>query len=282
MSRLCHIGVIIQVGALLMALATYAQPPKYLWPDQDKTGRTIESVFETPPGFERVKAPPGSFANWLRHLPLQEENAPVLECDGSKDWNQWVHEAVIDIDVGTTDLQQCADAVMRLRAEYLYSLGNYDRIAFNFTSGDRATYRKWISGYRPVVKGNDVSWKRSAKIDSSYASFRRYLDIVFTYAGTYSLRKELKTVESFCNVQIGDVIIQGGFPGHAVIVVDVAVNQDSGERRFMIAQGFTPAQSIHVLERPCWFGCDPWYDCDFSGRLKTPEWTFDKTDLKRF
>lgn len=51
---------------------------------------------------------------------------------------QWREEAaVIDIDVEKRDLQQCADAVMRLRAEWLWSIGTKDRIAFNYTGGGR-------------------------------------------------------------------------------------------------------------------------------------------------
>jgi hypothetical protein len=40
----------------------------------------------------------------------------VLLYNGAPKFRQDVHAAVIDIDVGTRDLQQCADATMRLRA----------------------------------------------------------------------------------------------------------------------------------------------------------------------
>jgi len=39
-----------------------------------------------------------------------------------------VHEAVIDRDPGNRNIQQCADAVIRLRAEYLYSRKAYEAI----------------------------------------------------------------------------------------------------------------------------------------------------------
>ena len=49
------------------------------------------------------------------------------------------------------------------------------------------------------------------------------------------------------NIEIGDVFIQGGFPGHAIIVVDLAENE-VGEKCFLVAQSYMPAQEIHVLK----------------------------------
>ena len=42
-------------------------------------------------------------------------------------------------------------------------------------------------------------------------------------------------------MQIGDVFIRGGSPGHCVIVVDMAVHQETGEKLFMLAQSYMPA-----------------------------------------
>ena len=76
--------------------------------------------------------------------------------------------------------------------------------------------------------------------------FRRYLDMVFNYAGTLSLSKELIALP-YKNLQPGDVLIQGGSPGHAVVVMDVAVNRD-GKKLYLLAQSYMPAQEIHVLK----------------------------------
>lgn len=63
------------------------------------------------------------------------------------------YEAVLDIDVGKKDLQQCAYAVMRLRAEYLYKMKMFGAIHFNFTNGFNAYYQKWADGYRIKING---------------------------------------------------------------------------------------------------------------------------------
>jgi len=234
-----------------------------------------------PEGYERVAVEEGSFAAWLHGLPLLPGRPAVKLHDGRDKGRQDVHEAVVDIDVGTADLQQCADAVIRLRAEYLYASGRADEVTFDFTSGDEARWDRYRQGWRAVVSGNDVSWRQSAGADDSHASFRRYLDLVFTYAGTYSLGRQLDTVPDSKDVRAGDVFVQGGFPGHAVIVLDVARDAASGAEVFLLAQSYMPAQQIHVLRNPG-AATGPWYPADFGSTLRTPEWTFSAGDLMRF
>ena len=192
-----------------------------------------------------------------------------------------VHAAVIDLDVGSRDLQQCADAVMRLRAEYQFQQGQFQQIQFHFTNGFLASYKKWRDGYRIRVNGNQVSWYNANQPDTTYRGFRRYLTQVFIYAGTLSLEKELETVAS-SSLQIGDVFIQGGSPGHAVLVVDVAYHEQTSEKAFLLAQSYMPAQDIHILKNGVDPKHSPWYILKGNGRLITPEWTFEMTDLKRF
>jgi hypothetical protein len=244
-------------------------------------GDSIKSRFETPAGFRRIKADRNSFGEYLRNLELKPEGTIVKNYDGSIKQPQDVYEAVLDIDVGDKDLQQCADAIMRLRVEYLYQQQRYDDIAFNFTNGFRAEYSKWRSGYRIIVKGKNVSWYKKFDSSDTYDNFRGYLDIVFTYAGTLSLSKELAPAE-ITDIKIGDIFIRGGSPGHAVIVVDVAVNENTQEKLFILAQSYMPAQDIQILKNPMNKSLSPWYSDKIDGDLITPEWIFKKSELKRF
>ena len=254
----------------------------YPWLENQNTKPTVANHIETPNGFKRVKVDSGSFADWLRHLPLKEAKRPVYLYNGKKKLNQDAHFVVIDIDTGKRDLQQCADAVMRLRAEYLYSTKDFSLIHFNFTSGHPAHFTKWAEGFRPVVSENSVTWVKKADADSSYDNFRQYLNTVFTYAGSYSLSKELESVSNIEHVKIGDVFIKGGFPGHAVIIIDMAYNEKTGRKVFLLVQSYMPAQDIHILKNPTDKTLSPWYDTDFGQILYTPEWLFYRQELKKF
>jgi hypothetical protein len=91
----------------------------------------------------------------------------------------------------------------------------------------------------------------------------------------------LKPITDVKNIEIGDIFIKGGSPGHAVIVVDLALNS-AGEKRFLLAQSYMPAQDIHVLKNPKNAQLSPWFSTDFGDVLETPEWDFKKEQLKRF
>lgn len=280
MNRIPHIS--FTLAALLFAVMANGLAHAHAdttrpWPTNDVT-ETLQQRVTPPPGFRRVPLPENSFGDWLRDLPLKPSGSPVLLYTGAHKWRQDTHSAVIDIDVGERDLQQCADAIMRLRAEWLWATGRKGDIAFNYTGGGRVPFSRWAKGERPSESGK--SWRRKAKADSSYASFRRYMIQVFAYAGTYSLEHELKAV-SPSDIRVGDVFIKGGFPGHAVLVADMVENEATGEKRFLLIQSYMPAQEMHVLVNPA-DTSSPWYAANFEGPLKTPEWTFPEGSLRRW
>jgi hypothetical protein len=263
------LGAVVLFGAVLVCAARPAR------------AETIETRLPAPPGYTRIATRPGSFGAYLRALKVKPEGSPVNLHTGARKWRQDVQAAVIDIDVGSKDLQQCADAVMRLRAEWLYANGRAREIAFNDTGeGKPMSFARWADGERPRAAGNKLVWSKTSTADASYASFRRYLDSVFTWAGTYSLEREL-VAASAREVQAGDVVIKGGFPGHALIVVDVATNA-AGERRVLLAQSFMPAQDIHVVKNFAARDGAPWYALADGQPIETPEWSFPPGSLKRW
>lgn len=256
-----RLALLFLAAALAYSGSAHARAP-YGWLASDAAPvATLAQRIAPPAGFERVPAPDGSFAAWLRGLPMRPEGAPVLTYTGKPKWRQDVHAAVVDIDIGTRDLQQCADAIMRLRAEWLYGLGRDKDIAFNDTDGKRRRF--------------------SAYSRKDHAGFRKYMDLVFAYAGTYSLERELKKVAPE-EIAIGDVFIKGGFPGHAVLVADMVENKQTGEKRFLLLQSYMPAQNMHILKNPNATDGSPWYATPIGAQLVTPEWVFLRTSLRRW
>lgn len=246
----------------------------------NEMGSTVGERICAPEGFERVHVEAGSFGEYLRELPLKPHGSQVMYYNGDSKPRD-VHEAVIDMDVGNRDLQQCADSIIRLRAEYLYGKGLYSRIHFNFTNGFNADYSTWMKGSRIKVSGNKAYWVEQGSSSEDYASFRKYLDIVFAYAGTLSLSKEMESIPVE-KMQPGDVFMYGNTPGHCVIVADMAENKSTGEKLFILAQGYMPAQEMHILKNPANTAGDPWYPVNFGETLSTPEWEFTNDQLMRF
>jgi hypothetical protein len=236
--------------------------PQYLWLNASANSSSVLIDRVAPPaGFERVPVAEGSFGEWLRNLPLRPPNTPVALYNGRIRWSRDRHVAVIDIDTGKRNLQQCADAIMRLRAEYLLASGRARDIAFNYTNGKRVRYRGKASDRK---------------------AFQRYMIQIFSYAGTYSLEREMKPVALY-DMKIGDVVIKGGFPGHAVLVIDMAENKTTGEKRFLLMQSFMPAQDMHILKNPRSADGTAWYTLpDPDGELITPDWVFKAKTLRRF
>ena len=237
---------------------------KPIEPQETAKYPSVKSI-PVPKSYKRVDIKPGSFGEYLRNLELKTENNKVYLHTGELKWNQTAQYAVLKIDVGTRDLQQCADAVMRLRGEYLFAQKQYSNIHFNFLSDGKPRY------YKDYAKG-----------DLSHKKFRKYMDYIFSYANTASLKNELTKVNSINDIQIGDVFIQKGRPyGHAITVMDVAKNE-SGEIIFMLSQSYMPAQDIHILKNPNNENLSPWYKVNSNGILITPEWSFKYEDLMRF
>lgn len=265
---------------LLLASMNVNAAPLHPWlPKDANVADTFESRFSPPAGF--VRKPCGEACAFLRSLPLKPGRPEVRLFDGRRKENQSAQIAVIEIDVGKRDLQQCADAVMRLWAESRWARGDTDTLCIPLTSGAPLEWRRWRAGERPVIDGAKLRWKVAAKGHTpDHDSFRQYLDFAFMYAGTASMERTMVERVKSSEIQPGDLFVQGGFPGHAVIVIDVAEGPN-GRRAFALAQSYMPAQDVHVLDNPARTG-QPWYELGDDDALETPEWRFPPHALARF
>ena len=228
----------------------------------------LEARFVPPPGFERVSLPKGSFGAWLRGLPLAAPGTPVRTYAGTVRYaaDDPRVAAVVAIDVGQADLQQCADAVVRLHAEWCWSRGRKD-ISYRAAAGMSLPFERYLGGESDVLEGQSLRRKAGRRRPAQHRSLRRYLDMVFAWANTQSIARQATPV-ALDQLRPGDFFILPGNPGHAVIVADLARAAGRG-RAALLLRSYIPAQSIYVL-RPdsasVWFWLDP------TRAVKTPFW----------
>ena len=240
-------------------------------------GQTLETRIKTPNGYEREESQDGTLTSFLRNYEMKDDLSPVLLYNGNEKGNQNAHVAVFKLPIENENLQQCADSVMRVYAEYYWNLGQYDKIKFYLTDGFLCEYSKWIEGYRVSFDG-ETKRVKSASYDASYETFLKYLRIVFSYAGTASMENHESETISLPEMTVGDVILKGGSPGHVVMVIDECVNNE-GKKAYLFAQGYMPAQEFHVIKNPL-HSDDPWYyEEEMSFPLKTAEYTFSEENM---
>lgn len=223
--------------------------------------KTIGEIPE-PWGYERISGNDVAYTDFLRSLPLKGRGLKVQLYTGGNARFQSLNYAVINMPI-LSNAEQCADVCMRLRAEYLFSTGQYGCIRFQNVKGKTLNY------------GGVGSRK----------SFERYLKNLYGVASTISLSREMKT-RRLADMQPGDVFVYparyGQQYGHAVMVVDVAINSN-GKKAFLLAEGNTPAREIYVMrnfENPF---RSPWFILDEDAdNLILSVFHYKATDLKHF
>ena len=246
-----------------------------------ESGKTIHNRVKVPEGYKRVNYDSTSFQHYIRHQRLMSFGSKVINYDGEPYFYQLGHVGVLDVDVPSNGLQQCADALIRLRSEYLWTTNQKNKIGFNFTSGHYCSWKRYAEGYRPKINGNSVTFHKTAAVNHSKSNFYKYLNLIYTYSGTMSLDNELEEVTTIDKLQIGDMLIIGGFPGHVVMIADMATNENN-EQLFLLIQGNTPAQSIHLLKNLDDTSISPWYKLQLNSEIYVPGFTFTKPKFVRF
>lgn len=257
--------LLLIIAAFLLAIVISIACVYYLYTTSNPRNAKTIGELSLPVGYKRVPAEKGSYAAWLRSLPLKKRGTKVYTYKNRELANfQWLSTGVVDMPLLTND-EQCADVCMRMRAEYLFSTGQYSKISFPALNGEKLTY----------TGGNNRN------------AFEKYLRNVFGRCNTTSLHHSLKT-RKLGDMQIGDIFV---YPhrmiagknryGHAVMVADMAVNK-RGKKIFILIEGNTPARDIHVL-RNLKLHHNPWFHLDEDDEtLYLNVFRFQDTDLKYF
>lgn len=247
----------------------------------NKDSLTIKSRVKTPKGYKRVKYPLGSFQNYLRNYKLKPFGTKIINYDDTEYFWQGGHIGILEIPVPKNGLQQCADALIRIRSEYLWDNDRKDEIGFNFTSGHYCSWKQYAEGYRPKINGNKVTFHQTATKNFSKENFYKYLNLIYMYSGTLSLYNELPKIEDAKNLKIGDMLIKGGSPGHIVMICDEVIN-NKGEKLFLLFQGNTPAQSVHLVKNLENSKISPWYHLENNIEIPVSNYTFNSSKFVKF
>ncbi len=247
----------------------------------NKDSLTIKSRINAPKGYKRVSYSKGSFQEYLRNYELKMFGTKIINYDGSEYYWQRGHIGILDVPVPVNGLQQCADALIRIRSEYLWNTNRKDQIGFNFTSGDYCSWIKYADGFRPKINGNEVMFHKSASKNHSKENFYKYLNLIYMYSGTLSLYNELPEIEYAEDLKIGDMLIRGGSPGHIVMICDEVINNE-GKKLYLLFQGNTPAQSVHLVKNLEDSNISPWYELKKNAVIPVSNYTFMSSKFVQF
>ncbi len=229
-------GAVAGVETIMLSLA--------LW-SVAAVATSVGAAYPPPDGAAR--APDDAFGAWLQALPLRPQGARILTHDG----RPVAHDGrPVDLPLVRGDLQQCADSAIRLRAEFMRAQGRADALSFRATSGDPLPWARFRAGETPYAAAGGIRWRAS---DPAGQTWDRWLSHVFMWAGTRSLQAYETTPAA--RPRAGDVLVQGGSPGHAVVILDVATRGD--QTLLLLGEGFMPAQDFHVEHGPV-AGWWPW------------------------
>ncbi len=156
-------------------------------------------------------------------------------------------------------LEQCMDILVRFRAEYLWLSGRREAIHFPLPEGSDFRWKDWAQGWRPAFRGAHFKMEKTAGTDSSYANFLKYMNLLFEYSGSQAFYHYYEALDP-ASVKPGDFVVKKGKKGHAVLIVDMAVDS-VGNRVALIGQGDTPACQFYLLN---YKKGNPWFPIEIN------------------
>ena len=212
-----------------------------------------------PVGYTRI-CTDDPFAGFLRDLPLKKRGTPVRLYNGDIARFQSLSAGVIDWSV-LSNAEQCADVTMRIRAEYLWHSGQYDKICFKSCGGNNQAYTG----------------------GGSRDKFESYLKNVYGHSNTASVYNETE-VRDLSDVRPGDVLVypsrQKGRYGHAILIADVAKSR-SGKIAILCVEGNTPAREAHVVRNNNPFR-RAWHAVGNEGDIQVSYFRFHQNELRHY
>jgi hypothetical protein len=236
---------------------------------------TIGTRFNPPEGFTRVELPEDSFGAFLRNYPLKADGDVIYLHDGTiKPDDRF--DAVLKMELGSRGFMRNTNLLLRLRGEYLYSIGRYEDIEFHFLSGFLFPFARWAAGERIHVDGSRVSWSApAAQPDDSPESLRSFLYTLFIYSNSTAIRQDLMQA---ARVEAGHVFLSHG----GAVIADMAADEN-GRTAILLVRGGDPEQEGYVMRNPdILLDMSPWFIVPQNGIIQTTDGEFSTGELFLF
>lgn len=257
-------------------------------------GQTISDRFRVPEGFSRISVEEGSYAEYLRSLPVKSHGNQPLCYDGTYfHAEEPEYMTALDIPLDNRDLEQASDSAIRLHAEYLYKTKQYDKIKYPLVDGKIISYDKWMDGYRLISKDSTLEWVKKTDPSNTADDLASYLNMVYAYSNTKALNEYLTVIDTL-DIAIGDMFVYRSpyTIGRCVMVIDMAVNADTHEKIALLAMSnnFLTTEigilrNLSQRQNVCWFQL-PTTDVETSGEnsiyLKIPGDSLSYNWIRRF
>ncbi|MBI5622152.1 MAG: hypothetical protein HY924_00090 [Elusimicrobia bacterium] len=248
---------------LVLAAALHGCAPGDAWA---ASAHPLSEAAAPPPGFGRVELSSGSFAAWVRRLPVQPEGALVRTWDGKlapQRFYRVLRVSALPLKF-RQDLEQCADWGFRLWLEYQASTRRPDDCWLLDYNGRRVRFQDWRKSGRGASLDSFFRWAASN-------------------ANSHSLKKGLGKVAGGPDLMPGDLLVQNetGGIGHASVILDVAVD-GQGRRVYLIGFGFMPAQDFHVEAAGPGQGRGDWFTLEGFQEFLTEHLPYGPPVLRRF
>lgn len=213
-----------------------------------------------PPGYTRLSFQEGSYSRWLQNLPLKKDKTIKLYNKKNVTPGYYNVFAVIDLPMlFDRDLEQCADYIMRLWAEYhIKTKQEASLYLFNY-SGEKQFFSK------------------------SGKNYRQFLLWAMAYSNSYSLKTGCAPVPGEKNLIPGDMFTQNrdGGIGHVSVILDICENT-KGRRLYLVGYSFMPAQELHIEKATRRYGTGGWFTYEGYKRYLAEVLPFGTPVLRRF
>lgn len=168
----------------------------------------LDDLVADPRGVDRHTTAPGSFAAWLRGLPLR----PVAAGE----------PAAVAIDLDPDGPRDGAAASIRLHGEWLWAAGRTSDAVYRVSTGEPLSWSGWVDGDRFRAVGGRLIRGAGLARRADRPSYRAFLTTVAGMTSARALLLDTEPVAAGDPLEPGDVLVDAGDPATVAILLDVA------------------------------------------------------------